>query len=135
MAQSRQKSYADQQRRDLEFQVGDYVLLKVSPIRGVIRFGKTGKLSPKYIGPFQILERIGTLVYRLQLPEWLSGVHNVFHVSHLRKYVHDPDLVIEEVAQQDLEISPNLAVQREPLKIIERDEKKLRNKNVKLVKV
>ena len=91
VAQSTQKSYADRRRRDLEYAVGDSVFLKVSPMRGVLRFGKTGKLTPRYIGPFSILERIGRLTYKVQLPEWLSRVHNVFHVSHLRKHVHDPD--------------------------------------------
>ena len=134
-AQSRQKSYYDRRRRNLEFQVGDSVFLKVSPMRGVLRFGKTGKLAPHYIGPFPILERIGPLAYRVQLPNWLSGVHDVFHISNLRKYVHDPDDIIEEAAQQDLEITPNLAVRREPMKIVDRDEKRLRNKIVKLVKV
>ena len=134
-AQSRQKSYADKRRRDLEFQVGDSVFLKISPMRGVIRFGKTGKLAPRYIGPFPIEERIGPLSYRVALPEWLSGVHNVFHISHLRKCVHDPDMIVDEVAQRDLEITPNLATKREPIKIIGRDEKRLRRKIVKLVKV
>ena len=104
-------------------------------MRGVLRFGKTAKLAPRYIGPFPILERIGHLTYKVQLPEWLSGVHNVFHVSHLRKYVHDPEKIIEEAAQQDLEITLNLAVQRQPIMVIAQDEKRLRNKTLKLVKV
>ena len=104
-------------------------------MRGVIRFGKTGKLAPRYIGPFKILERIGPLSYRLLLPDWLSGVHNVFHVSHLRKKVHNENDIVEEAAQQDLEVTPNLAVNRQPLKIVDRDEKRLRRKVVNLVKV
>ncbi len=79
-AQSRQKSYADSRRRDLTFVVGDHVYLKVSPMRGVIRFGKNGKLALRFIGPFPILERIGTLAYRVQLPDFLPGVHDVFHL-------------------------------------------------------
>ena len=82
-SQSRQKSYADIRRRPLEFEVGDNVFLKVMPKRGVIRFGKRGKLSPRYIGPFEVLERVGEVAYRLALPPSLSSVHEVFHVSML----------------------------------------------------
>ena len=85
-AQSRQKSYDDVRRRPLEFEVGDHVFLKVIPKKGVVRFGKRGKLSPRFIGPFEILERIGTVAYRLALPPSMLGVHEVFHVSTLRKY-------------------------------------------------
>ncbi|KAL8243428.1 hypothetical protein R6Q59_009686 [Mikania micrantha] len=84
-ARDRQKSYADKRRKPLEFQVGDKVLLKVSPWKGVIRFGKRGKLNPRYIGPFEILKRIGPVAYQLNLPTELDGVHNVFHVSNLKK--------------------------------------------------
>ncbi|KAL5578475.1 hypothetical protein UlMin_020174 [Ulmus minor] len=94
-AQSRQKSYADRRRRPLEFQVGDLVFLKVAPMKGVMRFGKKGKLSPRYIGPFEILERIGKVAYKLALPSELYTVHNVFHVSMLRKYISDPSHVLE----------------------------------------
>ncbi|EOY08659.1 DNA/RNA polymerases superfamily protein [Theobroma cacao] len=96
-AQSRQKSYADNRRRDLEFQVGDHVFLKVSPTKGVMRFGKKGKLSPRYIGPFEILEKVGVVAYRLALPPDLSNIHPVFHVSMLRKYNPDPSHVIRQV--------------------------------------
>ena len=89
-AQSRQKSYADVRRRPLEFKVWDHVFLKVMPKRGVVRFGKRGKLSPRFIGPLEILERIGTVAYRLALPPSMSSVHEVFHVSMLRKYTRDP---------------------------------------------
>ncbi|KAA0047001.1 ty3-gypsy retrotransposon protein [Cucumis melo var. makuwa] len=89
-AQSRQKSYANVRRKDLEFVVGDKVFLKVAPMRGVLRFEKKGKLSPRFVGPFEILERIGPVAYRLALPPSLSTVHDVFHVSMLRKYVPDP---------------------------------------------
>ena len=82
-AQSRQKSYADVRRRDLEFEVGDKVFLKVAPMKGVFRFGCKGKLSPCFMGPFEILERVGQVAYRLALPPVLSRVHNVFHVSML----------------------------------------------------
>ena len=92
-AQSRQKSYADKRRRPLEFQVGDWVFLKVSPMKGVMRFGKKGKLSPRYIGPYQIVRRIGKVAYELDLPAALEGVHPVFHVSMLQKYIGDPSRV------------------------------------------
>ena len=88
--QSRQKSYADKRRRPLEFEVGDHVFFKVMPKRGVVRFGKRGKFSPRYIRPFEILERVGAIVYQLSLPSSLFGVHEVFHVSMLRKYTPDP---------------------------------------------
>ena len=82
-AQSRQKSYANRQRRPLEFEAGDHILLKVMPKSGVVRFGKRGKLSSRYIGPFNVLERVGTVAYRLALPPSLSGVHELLHVSML----------------------------------------------------
>ena len=82
-------------RRPLEFEVGDHVFLKVMPRRGVVRFGKRGKLSPRFIGPFEILERVGTFAYRLALPPSMSGVHEVFHVSMLRKYTPDPAHVVD----------------------------------------
>ena len=86
-SQSLQKRYADSKRRDVKFEVGDYVFLRVSPMRGVKRFGAKGKLSPRFIGPFQIMDRVGAVAYRIALPPSLSGVQNVFHVSMLRKYV------------------------------------------------
>ena len=85
-AQDRQKSYANLKRADIEFNVGDKVFLKISPWKGVIRFGKKGKLSPRFIGPYEVIERIGPVAYRLALPPSLEGVHNVFHVSMLRRY-------------------------------------------------
>ncbi|GJX69235.1 putative reverse transcriptase domain-containing protein, partial [Tanacetum coccineum] len=93
-ARDRQNSYADKRRRPLEFEVGDKVMLKVAPWKGMIRFGKRGKLNPRYIGPFQIIERIDPVAYRLELPQELSRVHNVFHVCNLKKYSSDDTLVI-----------------------------------------
>ena len=95
MAQSWQKSYADQRRRPLKFNVGDFVFLKVSPKKGIMRFGKKGKLAPRFIGPFEVLEKIGVVASRLALPPQLSLVHDVFHVSMLRKYYPDPSHVIQ----------------------------------------
>jgi len=94
-AQSRQKSYADKRRRYLEFEVGDHVFLKVSPVTGIGRAIKRKKLSPCYIGPFEILARIGAVAYRIALPPNLSRLHDVFHVSQLKKYQPDPEHIME----------------------------------------
>ena len=94
-AQSGQKSYADVRRRPLEFGVGDHVFLKVMLKEGVVRFGKRGKLSPRFIGPFEIIERVGIVAYRVALPPSMSGVHKVFHVSMLRRYTPDPAHVVD----------------------------------------
>ena len=93
--QSQQKSYADRRRRPLEFEEGDHVFLKVMPKRGVVKFGKRGKISPRYIRPFEVLERVGIVDYQLALPPSLSSVHDVFHVSMLRKYTPDPTHVVD----------------------------------------
>ena len=94
-AQSRQKNYVYRRRRPLKFEIGDHVFLKVMPRIGVIKFGKLGKLASWYIGPFEVLERVGTIAYRLALPPSLSGFHEVFHVSMLRKYTPDPSHVVD----------------------------------------
>ena len=104
-AQDRQKSWADSNRRPLEFQVGEYVFLKISLTKGVIRFGGRGKLSLRYIGPFEVLERVGEVAYRLALPPSLEGVHNVFHVSQLRRYIRDESHVLD---YSELELQPDL---------------------------
>ncbi|GJV00408.1 putative reverse transcriptase domain-containing protein [Tanacetum coccineum] len=93
-ARDRQKSYADKRRKPLEFSVGDYVLLKVSPWKGVVRFRKKGKLAPRFVGPFEIIEKVGPVAYRLDLPEELNGVHDTFHVSNLKKCLADPTLQV-----------------------------------------
>ena len=90
-AQSRQKSYADNGRRKLEFSMGDLVFIRVSPMKGVVRLSRSGKLAPRYIGPFPITERIGSMAYRLLLPAQFSAMHDVFHVSQLRKCLRDSD--------------------------------------------
>ncbi|KAM1286042.1 hypothetical protein ACFX2J_000134 [Malus domestica] len=132
VAQDRQKSLADRHTTDRMYNVGDYVFLKLSPWRGVVRFGKKGKLSPRYIGPYEITERIGEVAYRLELPPELSKVHNVFHVSMLRHYVSDPSHVIPP---QPLEINLDLTYDEEPVTILDWKDKTLRNKIVSLVKV
>ncbi|XP_074277490.1 uncharacterized protein LOC141601120 [Silene latifolia] len=131
-AQDRQKSYADVRRRPLEFEVGDKVFLKVSPMKGVKRFGVKGKLSPKYIGPYEVIKRIGAVAYRLDLPPSLGKVHDVFHVSQLRKYISDPSHVLQNEIP---ELEPSLSFEERPIRILDKKEKKLRSKVVPLVKV
>ena len=131
-ARTRQKSYADKHRRDLSFQVGDRVFLKVSPFRGVKRFGIKGKLSPRFIGPFEILERIGEVSYRLALPPQLSHVHDVFHVSLLRGYNYHPLHVASYPFDQ---IQPDMSLPEEPEAILDRQERVMRNKVIPFVKI
>ena len=131
-AQDRQKRYADLARKDKEYEVGDLVFLKVSPWKGLMRFGKKGKLSPRYIGPFEILRRIGKLAYELALPPNLQQVHNVFHVSMLRKYNPDARHIVE---YEHVDIQPDLTYVEQPIKIIDQKEQVLRNKVIKLVRV
>ncbi|GJS81208.1 reverse transcriptase domain-containing protein [Tanacetum coccineum] len=131
-ARSRQKSYADKRRKPLEFEVGDRVLLKVSPWKGVVRFGKKGKLAPRYVGPFEIMERVGPVAYRLKLPQELSCVHDTFHVSNLKKCLAEPDV---QVPLDEIEIDKNLRFVEEPIEIVERDVKKLKRRRIPLVKV
>ncbi|GKB78375.1 putative reverse transcriptase domain-containing protein [Tanacetum coccineum] len=131
-ARSRQKSYADKRRKPLEFKVGDLVLLKVSPWKGVVRFGKKGKLSPRYVGPFEIVECVGSVAYRLKLPQELSCIHDTFHVSNLKKYLAESDV---QVPLKEIEIDENLRFVKEPIEIIERGVKKLKRRRIPLVKV
>ncbi|CAN6677996.1 unnamed protein product [Malus baccata var. baccata] len=131
-AQDRQKSLADRYATDRVYDVGNLVFLKLSPWRGVVRFGKKGKLSPRYIGPYEITERIGEVAYIMELPPELSKVHNVFHVSMLQHYVSDPSHVIP---LQPLEINLDLTYDEEPMTILDWKDKVLRNKTVSLVKV
>ena len=108
------------------------MFLKVSPTKGVIRFRVRGKLNPRYVGPFEVLERIGPVAYRIALPPSLAGVHNVFHVSQLRKCLAEENAVIDT---HQPELQPNLSLPEKPKKILDRKDKVLRNKVVKLVKV
>uniref|UniRef100_A0A2N9IE13 Integrase catalytic domain-containing protein n=1 Tax=Fagus sylvatica TaxID=28930 RepID=A0A2N9IE13_FAGSY len=132
VAQSRQKSYADTRRRDLEFEIGDMVFVRVAPMKGVMRFGKKGKLSPRYVGPFEILERVGPVAYKLALPPALSGIHNVFHISMLRRYVSDPSHIL---SYEPLQVQEDLSYEEMPMEILDRKDQVLRNKTIRLVKV
>ncbi|KAL6191550.1 hypothetical protein ACLB2K_037940 [Fragaria x ananassa] len=105
--------------KDLEFQVGDWVFLKLSPWKRVVRFGKRGKFNPRYIGRYEIIERVGSLAYRLDLPPKLSKIHNVFHVSMLRKYIADPSHVLQE---QPISLKNDLTYEKEPVQILDRKE-------------
>ncbi|GJW77626.1 putative ribonuclease H-like domain-containing protein [Tanacetum coccineum] len=131
-ARSRQKSYADVRRKPMEFDVGDMVMLKVSPWKGVIRFGKRGKLSPRYVGPFKIIERIGPVAYRLELPEKLRGIHNTFHVSNLKKCLADENLVIP---LEEIQLDDKLHFIEEPVEIMDREVKQLKQSRIPIVKV
>ncbi|GJR96063.1 putative reverse transcriptase domain-containing protein [Tanacetum coccineum] len=131
-ARDHQKSYADNRRKPLEFKVGDRVMLKVSPWKGVIRFGKKGKLAPRYVGPFEILERIGHVAYRLRLPEELSGIHDTFHVSNLNKCLADASL---HVPLDEIKVDKTLYFVKEPVEILDREVKSLKRSKIALVKV
>ncbi|GJY83272.1 putative reverse transcriptase domain-containing protein [Tanacetum coccineum] len=131
-ARDRQKSYADVRRKPLEFQVGDKVMLKVSPWKGVIRFGKRGKLNPRYIGPFKIIAKVGTVAYRLELPEKLSRVHSTFHVSKLKKCMADEPLAIP---LDEIQVDDKLNFIEEPVKIMDREVKRLKQSRISIVKV
>ena len=112
--------------------MGDHVFIKVSPLKGVLRFGKTNKLSPRYVGPFEILERIGSAAYQVALPPALSKIHNVFHISNLRKYVPDSNHVIE---YEPLQMQENLSYEEIPIKILDHKEQVLHTKTIPIVKV
>ncbi|GJR02420.1 putative reverse transcriptase domain-containing protein [Tanacetum coccineum] len=131
-SRDRQRSYADKRRKPLEFQVGDKVMLKVSPWKGVIRFGKRGKLNPRYIGPFKILAKVGTVAYRLELPEQLSRVHSTFHVSNLKKCLSDEPLAIP---LDEIHVDDKLNFIEEPIKIMDREVKLLKKSRISIVKV
>ncbi|KAD5961708.1 hypothetical protein E3N88_13181 [Mikania micrantha] len=131
-ARDRQKSYADNRRRPLEFQVGDRVMLKVSPWKGIFRFGKRGKLSPRFVGPFKILERIGSVAYRLELPSELSNIHDVFHVSNLKKCLTDESLI---VPLEEIHIDEKLQFSEEPVEVMDREMKVLKRSRIPIVKV
>ena len=129
---SRQKSYADRWRRPLEFKVGDHVFLKVMPKRGVVRFGKRGKLTPRYIRTFEILERVGTVVYRLTIPPSLLGVHDVFRVSILWKYIPNPAHVVD---WGEITVDTDETFEEGPVCILDSRDQVFLHKTMRLVKV
>ncbi|GJU69546.1 putative reverse transcriptase domain-containing protein [Tanacetum coccineum] len=131
-ARDRQKSYADLKRKPMEFQVGDKVMLKVLPWKGVVHFGKRGKLNPRYVGPFKVLEKVGEVAYKLELPEELSRVHNTFHVSNLKKCHADEPLA---VPLDGLHLDDKLYFVKEPVEIVGREVKRLKRSRIPLVKV
>ncbi|GJS19333.1 hypothetical protein Tco_0447965 [Tanacetum coccineum] len=131
-ARDRQKSYADKRHRPLEFQVGDKVMLKVAPWKGVVQFGKHGKLSPRYIRPFRIIERIGPVAYQLELPQELSRVHNLFHVCNLKKCLSDDTLVIP---LEEIQLDDKLDFIEEPVEVMNREVKQLKRSRIPIVKV
>ena len=118
--------------KDLEFEVEDQVFLKLSPRKGVVRFGKLGKLNPRYIGSFEIVDGIGPVAYRLDLLEEFSRVHNVFHISMLRKYIPDSSHVLET---PEIELRDDLSYEEQPVQILGREEKEICNKTVSLMKI
>nr|GFC56599.1 putative reverse transcriptase domain-containing protein [Tanacetum cinerariifolium] len=128
----RQKSYADLKRKPMEFQVRDKFMLKVSPWKGVVCFGKRGKLNPKYVGPFNVLERVGDVAYKLDLPEELSRVHNTFHVSNLKKCHADEPLA---VSLDGLHVDDKLHFVEDPVEIMDHEVKRLKRSRIPLVKV
>ncbi|KAE8657890.1 Detected protein of unknown function [Hibiscus syriacus] len=131
-AADRQKSYADLKRKEIEFQVGDKVFLKVSPWKKVLRFGRKGKLSPRFIGPYEIVKRVGPVAYQLALPPEMEKIHDVFHVSMLQRYRSDPSHIINP---EEIEVQPDMTYEEEPIQILAHEVKQLRNKTIPLVKV
>ncbi|MCQ8063987.1 hypothetical protein NP303_24795, partial [Salmonella enterica] len=132
IAQSRQKSYSDKRRRSLEFSAGDFVYLKVSPMKGVQRFGIKGKLAPRYIGPYEILEQKGPVAYKLSLPDQLASIHDVFHVSQLKKCLRVPEEILED---PDIELEPDLTYEEKPIKILDQKTRDTRTRSITFYKV
>ena len=132
VATDRQKSYTDMKRKDIRYEVGENVFLKVSPWKNVMRFGKKGKLSLRFTGLYEVIKKVGPVAYRLALPPDLEKIHNVFHVSMLRRYRSDPSHV---VSSETIELGPDLTYEEEPVEILAREVKEQRNKKISLVKV
>jgi hypothetical protein len=132
VAQSRQKSYADKRRRDLSFEIGDFVYLKISPMRGTRRFRVKGKLAPRYVGPFKIIDHKGEVAYQLELPPQLSDVHDVFHASQLKKCLRVPE---EQLPMEYLDHGRDLTYSKRPIKILDTAERVTQSKVIKMCKV
>jgi hypothetical protein len=136
-AQSRQKSYADSKRRTVTFNVGDFVYLRVTPLKGMQRFHVKGKLAPRYIGPFKILERRGEMSYKLALPSELSEFHDVFHVSQLCKCLQVPNKpeTFTEIDHNSIDLNSDLTYRERPIRILEEDVRLTRRRKIKMYKV
>jgi hypothetical protein len=132
VAQSRQKSYADKRRRNLSFEIRDFVYLKVSPMRGTRRFRVKGMLAPRYVRPFKIIDRKGEVAYQLELPQQLSEVHDVFHVSQLKKCLRVPE---EQLPMEYLDLGRDLTYSKRPIKILDSTERVAHSKVIKIFKV
>ena len=132
VAQSRQKSYADRTRRPLTFKVGDYVYLKLSPMKGVQRFGVKRKLAPRYVGPYKIIERKGNVAYKLQLPPEMSAIFDVFHVSQLKRCLRIPE---EAIAPTNIKLQSDLTYEEKPIRVLEKMERVTQSNVIKFYKV
>ncbi|GKE22449.1 hypothetical protein Tco_1433961 [Tanacetum coccineum] len=132
VARDRQKRYMDLKRKPMEFQVGDKVMLKVLPWKRVVSFGKWGKVNPRYVGPFKVLEKVGSIAYKLELPQELSRVHNTFHVSNLKKCYADEPLAIP---LDGLHFDDKLQFVEEPVEIMDREVKLLKRSRIPIIKV
>ncbi|KAK1595958.1 hypothetical protein QYE76_059205 [Lolium multiflorum] len=136
-AQSRQKSYADKRRREMTFEIGDFVYLKVSPLKGMQRFQVKGKLAPRYVGPFKVLSRRGEVSYQLELPEEMAAVHNVFHISLLRKCLEVPEKteVFKNIDHRSVDINSDLTYREVPIRILEEAYRTTRTRSIKFLKI
>ena len=137
VAQSRQKSYADSKRKEVTYEIGDRAYLRVSPLRGVKHFGVKGKLAPRFVGPYHVLERMGEVAYKLELPEGLSGIHDVFHVSQLKKcHAEMADIPLRDtVPLEAIQLDSDLTYEEKPSKILEFASRVTRSKIIKFCKV
>jgi hypothetical protein len=133
VARMRQKSYDDKAKAPRDFEVGNYVYLKVSPTKGVQRFGVKGKLVPRYIGPYEVTEKFGTVAYRIRLPDRLSAVHDMFHDSQLKKCEKIPEAQI--IKETNAEIEPNLSLVEYPMRVLDQKERQTRRQRVKMYKI
>jgi hypothetical protein len=133
MAQMRQKSYHDKGTTPRHFEVADFVYLKVSPTKGVQRFGVEGKLAPRYIGPYEVIEVCGPVAYHIQLPEQFSAVHNLFHVTQLKKGMHMPEK--EVITEANAWIEPDFSLIKHPLRVLDRKERKTQRQTVPMYNI
>ena len=132
VATDRQKSYANMRRKDIQYEIGEKLFLNVSPWKKVMRFGENGKLSPRFIRPYEVIEKVGLVAYRLALPPKLEKIHNVFHVSMLRRYRSNPSHV---VSSETIELKLDLTYEEGPVEILAQEVKELQKKRIPLVKV